>query len=111
MPKAKKPNKRYIAYADGKRVLLDADDAAELGAAFFKKAKPASEVLPGLIGAKQTEALFAGKVRIRPVGRPKLEQPKEQITFRFDAEITKAIKAMGRGYNARVETLLREAFL
>ena len=42
-------------------------------------------------------------------GRPKLERPKILIGFRLAADVVESIKATGRGYNARVEQVLRDA--
>jgi len=38
--------------------------------------------------------------------RPKVESPKVHIGFRLDADLVKAIKATGKGYNVRVEKVL-----
>jgi uncharacterized protein (DUF4415 family) len=42
-------------------------------------------------------------------GRPKLAKPKILIGFRLAAELVEGIKATGKGYNARVEQVLRDA--
>jgi len=42
-------------------------------------------------------------------GRPPVETPKVHIGFRLAADVVQALRATGRGYNARVEKLLREA--
>ena len=49
---------------------------------------------------------------VRPAragGRPRLEAPKQVINFRLAADLIEGIRATGKGYNARVETVLREA--
>jgi uncharacterized protein (DUF4415 family) len=66
------------------------------------EAKPVREVMPELIEAAET---------YRRVGRPKAASPKVHIGFRLAAEVVASIKATGRGYNARVEQALREAFV
>jgi uncharacterized protein (DUF4415 family) len=43
------------------------------------------------------------------MGRPPVETPKIHIGFRLAADVVHAIRATGRGYNARVEKVLREA--
>ncbi len=63
----------------------------------FAKAKPFSEVFP-----EQHAAL-------KKRGRPPLAKPKVHIGFRLAADIVAAIRGSGRGYNARVEKILREA--
>jgi len=45
----------------------------------------------------------------RKVGRPKSEAPKQNGTLRMAADVWAKIKASGRGYNLRVEKILREA--
>ena len=42
-------------------------------------------------------------------GRPKLEQPKVHVGFRLAPDVVDGIKATGKGYNARVEKVLRDA--
>jgi uncharacterized protein (DUF4415 family) len=63
--------------------------------------RPVAEVFPELPEAMK---------RIRPVGRPRVAAPKEQISFRLPADLVADIKATGRGYNVRVEKALRKAF-
>lgn len=42
-------------------------------------------------------------------GRPPAATPKVHIGFRLAADVVDGIRATGRGYNARVEKVLREA--
>ncbi len=42
-------------------------------------------------------------------GRPPVATPKVHIGFRLAADIVEAIRATGKGYNARVERVLRDA--
>ena len=42
-------------------------------------------------------------------GRPPVETPKVHIGFRLAADVVAAVRATGKGYNARVEKVLREA--
>lgn len=46
---------------------------------------------------------------IKKVGRPRSETPKEMIAFRFAPEVLAGIRGLGKGYNARVESVLRNA--
>lgn len=64
--------------------------------------RPIAEVDPGMLEAVK---------EWRKVGRPKAASPKAHISFRLAAEVVEGIKATGRGYNARVEQALREAFI
>jgi uncharacterized protein (DUF4415 family) len=43
------------------------------------------------------------------MGRPRVATPKVHIGFRLAADVVAAIRATGRGYNARVEKVLRDA--
>jgi uncharacterized protein (DUF4415 family) len=72
-------------------------DNPEWDDADFARARPFKEVFP--------EPFAALKAR----GRPVLANPKVHIGFRLGADVVGAIKARGRGYNARVEQVLRAA--
>ena len=76
----------------------DDDDNPEWTEADFARARPFAELFP-----KEAEKLRAMG------GRPKLARPKQHIGFRLAADVVEGIKATGRGYNARVERVLREA--
>jgi len=75
-------------------------DSPELGAEFFAKAKPASEVL----GDQVVTALKRG--RGRPVGSV-AEQTKEKVNLRLDPDVLEALRASGRGWQTRLNDLLR----
>lgn len=74
------------------------DDNPELTDADFARARPFPEMFPEL----------ARKLRAQG-GRPRLERPKVHVGFRLAADVVEGIKATGKGYNARVERVLREA--
>jgi uncharacterized protein (DUF4415 family) len=42
-------------------------------------------------------------------GRPKVDKPKKLFGLRLDQSVIDGIKATGRGYNTRVESVLRDA--
>ncbi len=42
-------------------------------------------------------------------GRPKAPSPKEMMSFRLPADVIESIKSSGKGYNQRVEAVLRDA--
>ncbi|SAK53658.1 hypothetical protein AWB81_01153 [Caballeronia arationis] len=46
--------------------------------------------------------------KMRPLGRPRLESPKVQLTVRYDADIVEAFKATGEGWQTRMNDALRE---
>lgn len=45
----------------------------------------------------------------KKLGRPPVESPKVHIGFRLAADVVAGVKATGKGYNARVEKVLRDA--
>ncbi len=76
------------------------DENPEWTAEDFRRARPAEEVIPGIVAA-------AERLRVR-LGRPKLEHPKEHVSLRLDPVIVKAFKEDGPGWQGRInETLLR----
>ena len=75
----------------------DSVNVPEMTDADFARAKPFREVFP---------AQYKGWKKI---GRPPAETPKIHIGFRLAADVVHAIRATGRGYNARVEKVLRDA--
>ena len=74
------------------------DDNQEWTDADFARARPFTEMFPEL----------ARKLKMQG-GRPRLERPKVHVGFRLAADVVEGIKATGKGYNARVERVLREA--
>jgi uncharacterized protein (DUF4415 family) len=76
------------------------DDIPELTEEFFRNARPAEEVIPGITAA-------AERLRVR-LGRPKLAHPKEHVSLRLDPVIVKAFKEDGPGWQGRInDTLLK----
>ena len=58
----------------------------------------------GIPDEENAELLVAGKA-----GRPKAENPKQLISFRFHSSIVNHLKNEVEGYNKQVETLILEA--
>ena len=80
--------------------LTDEDgEVRELTAADFRQLKPLNEIDPGMVEAARNRG-----------GRPKADAPKTHIGFRLAADLVAGIRASGKGYNARVEKVLREAW-
>ena len=79
----------------------DFDENPEWTDEDFANARPFKEGFPEFFAAWQKEK--------NKGGRPKIEQPKKHIGFRLAADVVEGVKATGRGYNARVEKVLREA--
>jgi uncharacterized protein (DUF4415 family) len=85
-----------------KQPLTDEEgEVRPLTAADMKTMRPINEIDPGMIQA--AEAYKRGP------GRPFAAQPKAHISFRFAVDVIQGIRASGRGYNARVERVLRDA--
>ncbi|MGO4352123.1 BrnA antitoxin family protein [Rhizobium sp. RAF36] len=64
----------------------------------FKNARPFAEVFPEL----------AESIR-RARGRPVVETPKRQISLRLDPDVIDAFKATGKGWQGRINDVLRKA--
>lgn len=75
----------------------DFDENPEWTEEDFARAKPFKEVFP--------EQFKAWK----RMGRPQVAAPKIHIGFRLAADVVAGIRASGKGYNARVEKVLRDA--
>jgi uncharacterized protein (DUF4415 family) len=83
-----------------RRPLTDeSGEVRELTKADLSTLKPMAEIDPGMIEAAKNRG-----------GRPKAETPKVHIGFRMASDLVQAIKATGKGYNARVEKVLRDAY-
>lgn len=66
----------------------------------FRQARPFAEVFPDL----------AESIR-RSRGRPKVAAPKQQISLRLDPEVIEKFKATGKGWQARINDVLKAAKL
>ena len=75
----------------------DSVSVPELSDEELAKAKPFKDVFP-----EQYESW-------KRMGRPPVANPKVHIGFRFAPDVVEGIRATGKGYNARVERILREA--
>mgnify|MGYP000626758640 CR=1 FL=1 len=84
-----------------KKPLTDENgEVRELTADDMKHFRPIQEVDPGMLQAV---------ANYRKRGRPPVESPKMRVGFRLAADVVAGIRASGRGYNARVEQVLRDA--
>ena len=82
--------------------LID-DDAPEATDAWFQKARPAADVLPGLVGKRAAQELLKPKR-----GRPLSANPKEHVNIRLDADVLGAFKSTGSGWQTRLNNALRD---
>jgi len=81
--------------------LID-DENPEWTTADFAKARPASEVLPQIFGAKVAQEM------LKPRGRPRVEHPKERINIRLSHEVVEYFKSAGDGWQTRIDSALRQ---
>ncbi|MEN9420144.1 MAG: hypothetical protein RI988_3765 [Pseudomonadota bacterium] len=79
------------------------EESPELDADWFARAKPASAVLPALVGRERAQELLQPRR-----GRPPLAQPKEHVNLRIDADILQAFRSQGRGWQTQVNAALRD---
>lgn len=77
-------------------------EVRKLTQADFAEARPAVEVLPGLLGAENASEL------LRKRGRPTVETPKVFTAIRLDADIVAAFKTGGKGWQTRLNAALRD---
>jgi uncharacterized protein (DUF4415 family) len=75
-------------------------DIPELTEDDFKNARPFAEVFPDL----------AESIR-RARGRPAVATPKQQISLRLDPEVIEKFKATGKGWQSRINDVLKAAKL
>lgn len=72
-------------------------DVPEATDAEFASARPFKEVFPDLYR------------EWKKLGRPPMANLKVHIGFRLAADVVEGVRASGRGYNTRVEKILRDA--
>ena len=80
------------------RGIADDPDNPEWAEEDFKNARPFAEVFPEL----------AESIR-RARGRPVMEKPKRQVSLRLDPDVIDAFKATGKGWQGRINDVLRKA--
>lgn len=74
-------------------------DAVELGDEWFAHARPAEEVVPEIVERARR-------------GRGKQRAPiKERISIRLDADVLERYRASGRGWQSRINEVLRQSLL
>ena len=74
-------------------------DAAELGDEWFATARPAVEVVPGIVE------------RARRVRGKQRTPTKERISIRLDADVLEHYRTSGRGWQSRINEILRQSLL
>lgn len=78
---------------------VDPDEAPEWTAEAFERA----EIRDG----DQLVRSASGTLNQR--GRPKLDQPKKQITLRLDQDVIDRLRASGPGWQGRINDILKKA--
>jgi uncharacterized protein (DUF4415 family) len=77
-------------------------DNPEWTAAEIKKARPALDVVDEVFGQHASEQLRRGR------GRPPKEDRKVNQTIRIDADVLAAYRQQGKGWQTRINEVLRE---
>jgi uncharacterized protein (DUF4415 family) len=92
-PRASRPRPPRYGVPDEENPEWTAED--------FARARPALEVLPGLIEAA---------ARLRARGRPRLEKKLQQFSLRIEPDVLNTFKETGPGWQEHMrETLAKEA--
>ena len=95
-----KARKRARSLPKGDPVVrVDDPDNPPLTDAQLRRMRPAYRVRPELVAAQLR----------RGPGRPKLEQPKQQVTLRIDRDVLDKFRATGEGWQSRINLALRKA--
>ena len=79
------------------------EDNPEWTLAMFRRARPASEVLPKYIGEKATAELMK-----RKPGRPPSEEKRVVRSFRLPTDVAEAYESTGSDWRALVVKTLRD---
>ena len=77
----------------------DSDDAPELTDDFFDRAA----INKGDVVIREAQGTLTRR------GRPKLENPKRQVTVRLDGDLVDRLRESGPGWQSRINTILRKA--
>ena len=78
---------------------VDPDDAPEWSEEVFDRAEV----------ARDGKVLREAKGTLTKRGRPRLENPKQQVTLRLDADLVDQLRASGKGWQSRVNDIIRKA--
>lgn len=82
-----------------KRTWVDPDDAPEWSDEIFERA----EIREG------DKLVRAATGTLTKRGRPRLEQPKRQVTLRLDQRVIDRLRESGPGWQSRVNEILKKA--
>ena len=77
-------------------------EVRELSEEDFARARPATEVLPEILGPEAAAELLKRR------GRPKSPEKKVPVNIRLDADVLETFRSMGKGWQSRINSALRE---
>jgi len=95
----------YVTLKNGKRLRMPTD---EEDAAITAAAMSDPDALPWTDEQLEAARPFM-RIGARPVGRPKVETPKPKVTLRLSPDVLAHLRATGRGWQTRIDEVLREA--
>jgi uncharacterized protein (DUF4415 family) len=106
MPVRKRALGSNLAKVDAHRITKEEyDEIPELTDEWFSRAIPH-------IGGKRASRAHFRKAVAKAMGRPRLDNPKQSVTLRLDADVVEHFRGSGRGWQTRInETLRRVAHL
>ena len=107
MPTLKKGTIMPTAETDAIITATNDIDNPEWTAEMLAKARPSKELRPDFV-TKVSNAQKSGALTVSPIGRPKSDKPKQATTIRLDADVLEYFKAGGKGWQTRVNAVLRE---
>jgi uncharacterized protein (DUF4415 family) len=97
--KARKRAQSLLKEPGGPVLSGDDPDNPLLTDAQLRRMRPAYQVRPELVAAQLR----------RGPGRPKSEQPKQQVALRIDRDVLDKFRATGEGWQSRINEALRKA--
>jgi len=96
----------YVTLKDGRKICMPTD---EEDAAIHAAALSDPDALP-MTGAEWERAKLLARVGLRKAGRPPpVEVQRPKVTLRLEPPVLEHLRASGKGWQTRVNALLREA--
>ena len=84
--------------AEIQKMIANDPDAPEASDEQLAQAKPFAEVFPELM-----ESISRGR------GRPTVETPRQQVSLRLEPDVIAKFKATGKGWQSRINDVLKKA--
>jgi len=95
----------YVTLKNGKRLRMPSD---EEDAAITAAALSDPDALP-VTDEEWERVKPLVRIGARPVGRPKVETPRPKVTLRIEPDVLAYLRNTGRGWQTRINEVLREA--